>query len=127
MSDNRKYYYLKLKENYFDDDSIVLLESMQDGVLYSNILLKLYLKSLKHGASAPRSGPRPVPAARPVWGPYGKAPRFPPALRFVCFCENFPLPAQKSPPFFWPSAFFVLPLHPLSPSSGPCARGGVVL
>ena len=32
MSDNRKYYYLKLKENYFDDDSIVLLESMQDGV-----------------------------------------------------------------------------------------------
>ena len=49
MSDNRKYYYLKLKENYFDDDSIVLLESMQDGVLYSNILLKLYLKSLKHG------------------------------------------------------------------------------
>ena len=49
MSDNRKYYYLKLKENDFDDDSIVLLESMQDGVLYSNILLKLYLKSLKHG------------------------------------------------------------------------------
>ena len=49
MSDNRKYYYLKLKENYFDDDSIVLLESMRDGVLYSNILLKLYLKSLKHG------------------------------------------------------------------------------
>ena len=49
MSDNRKYYYLKLKENYFDDDSIMLLESMQDGVLYSNILLKLYLKSLKHG------------------------------------------------------------------------------
>ena len=49
MADNRKYYYLKLKENYFDEDSIVLLESMQDGILYSNILLKLYLKSLKHG------------------------------------------------------------------------------
>ena len=43
MSDKRKYYYLKLKENYFDDDSIVLLESMQYGVLYSNILFKLYL------------------------------------------------------------------------------------
>ena len=28
MSDNRKYYYLKLKENYFDEDAIVLLESM---------------------------------------------------------------------------------------------------
>ena len=40
MSDNRKYYYLKLKENYFDEDAIVLLESMQDGILYSNILLK---------------------------------------------------------------------------------------
>ena len=49
MSDNRKYYYLKLKENYFDEDAIVLLESVQDGVLYSNILLKLYLKSLKNG------------------------------------------------------------------------------
>ena len=49
MSDNRKDYYLTHQENYFDDDSIVLLESMQDGVLYSNILLKLYLKSLKHG------------------------------------------------------------------------------
>ena len=49
MSDNRKYYYMKLKENYFDEDAIVLLESMQDGVLYSNILLKLYLKSLKNG------------------------------------------------------------------------------
>lgn len=53
-----------------------------------------------YAPSAPRSGPRAMPAARPVWGPYGKAPRFPPALRFVCFCENFPLPAQKSPRFF---------------------------
>ena len=24
MADNRKYYYLKLKENFFDSDSIVL-------------------------------------------------------------------------------------------------------
>ena len=37
MADNRKYYYLKLKESYFDDDAIVLLESMPDGILYSNI------------------------------------------------------------------------------------------
>ena len=49
MADNRKYYFLKLKENYFDDDAIVLLESMPDGMLYSNILLKMYLKSLKNG------------------------------------------------------------------------------
>ena len=49
MADNRKYYYLKLKENFFDSDSILLLEDMKDGILYSNILLKLYLKSLKNG------------------------------------------------------------------------------
>ena len=49
MADNRKYYYLKLKESFFDSDSIVLLEDMKDGILYSNILLKLYLKSLKNG------------------------------------------------------------------------------
>ena len=47
MADHRKYYYLKLKENFFDGDAIVLLQNMSDGILYSNILLKLYLKSLK--------------------------------------------------------------------------------
>lgn len=45
--DNRKYYYLKLKENFFESDSMVLLENMKDGYIYSNILLKLYLRSLK--------------------------------------------------------------------------------
>lgn len=45
--DNKKYYYLKLKDNFFESDSMVLLESMNDGYLYSNILLKLYLRSLK--------------------------------------------------------------------------------
>lgn len=49
MSDNKKYYYIKLKENFFNDDNIVILEGMPDGYLYSNILLKLYLKSLKNG------------------------------------------------------------------------------
>ena len=34
MADNRKDYYLKLKENFFDGDSIVLLESMPDGILF---------------------------------------------------------------------------------------------
>ena len=28
MSDNRKYYYLKLKENYFDEDAIVLCRTV---------------------------------------------------------------------------------------------------
>ena len=48
MSENKKYYYLKLKENFFNSDEIVLIENMQDGILYSNILLKLYLLSLKY-------------------------------------------------------------------------------
>lgn len=48
MSDNKKYYYLRLKENFFDTDEIIVLESMPDGHMYSNILLKLYLRSLKH-------------------------------------------------------------------------------
>ena len=48
MADNKKYYYLKLKENFFDSDELILLESQPDGYLYSNILLKLYLRSLKN-------------------------------------------------------------------------------
>lgn len=48
MADNKKYYYLKLKEGFFESDEILLIESMPDGYLYSNILLKLYLKSLKN-------------------------------------------------------------------------------
>lgn len=44
----KKYYYLKLKENFFNSDEIILIESMKDGMLYSNILLKLYLLSLKY-------------------------------------------------------------------------------
>lgn len=47
MADAKKYYYMRLNESYFDSDEQVLLESMPDGYLYSNILLKLYLKSLK--------------------------------------------------------------------------------
>ncbi|WP_253294332.1 phage replisome organizer N-terminal domain-containing protein [Enterococcus avium] len=47
MADNKKYYYLKLKDNFFDSDEMIVLESMPDGYIYSNILLKLYLRSLK--------------------------------------------------------------------------------
>lgn len=48
MADNKKYYYLKLKDNFFDTDAMIVLESMPDGYLYSNILLKLYLRSLRN-------------------------------------------------------------------------------
>ena len=45
---NKNYYYLKLKEDFFDSDELKILESMENGYLYSNILLKMYLKALKN-------------------------------------------------------------------------------
>lgn len=52
MSDNRKYYYLKLKENYFDEDAIVLLESMQDGtavdIQIKRMVCLIYMKNFTH-------------------------------------------------------------------------------
>lgn len=48
MADNKKYYYLKLKEDFFESDELKILQSMPDGYLYSDILLKLYLKSLRN-------------------------------------------------------------------------------
>lgn len=47
MADNKKYYYLKLKENFFDTEDMKLLQAMKDGYVYSDILLKLYLQSLR--------------------------------------------------------------------------------
>ena len=47
MADNKKYYYLKLKDNFFESEELVILQSMPDGYIYSDILMKLYLKSLK--------------------------------------------------------------------------------
>ena len=47
MADNKKYYYLKLKEGFFESDDMKLLQAMKDGYLYSDILLKLYLQSLR--------------------------------------------------------------------------------
>lgn len=47
MADCSRYYYFRLTENFFDSENMVILESMPDGYLYSNILLKLYAKSCK--------------------------------------------------------------------------------
>lgn len=46
--DCKKYYYLKLKENYFERDNVKILESVENGYIYSNIIMKLYLKALKY-------------------------------------------------------------------------------
>lgn len=47
MTENRRYYYLKLKEGFYNSETMVILESMQDGLFYSNLLLKMYLMALK--------------------------------------------------------------------------------
>ena len=49
MADNKKYYYLKLKEDFFDTEDMKLLQAMKDGYVYSDILLKMYLQSLRQG------------------------------------------------------------------------------
>ena len=48
MSDNKKYYYLKIKDNFYDTEDIKLLQAMDNGYFYSDILMKLYLISLKN-------------------------------------------------------------------------------
>ena len=49
MADNQKYYYMRLKENFFDSPELKTIESMRGGYKYSNILLKMYLLSLRDG------------------------------------------------------------------------------
>ena len=43
---DKKYYYLRLKD-FLDTEEFKILESQEDGYLYSNILMKMYLISLK--------------------------------------------------------------------------------
>lgn len=46
MSENKKYYWLKLKADFFDDDTIQFIEEQEKGVYYVNFYLKLCLKSI---------------------------------------------------------------------------------
>lgn len=46
--DSKRYFWLKLKEDFFDDDAISWLEEQQNGKEYALFYLKLCLKSLKH-------------------------------------------------------------------------------
>lgn len=47
MSDNKKYYYLKLKDNFFDREEIKVIKGMDKGDTYVCIMLEMYLRSLK--------------------------------------------------------------------------------
>ena len=48
MSDNKTYYYMRLHENFYEREDMKVLQSMRDGYLYTDILMKLSLKSLKY-------------------------------------------------------------------------------
>ena len=43
----KKFYWLKLKEDFFDDDTIAYIEEQENGIQYVNFYLKLCLKSIK--------------------------------------------------------------------------------
>lgn len=47
MSDNKRYYWLKLNENFFEEDTIAWLEEQENGKDYVIFYLKLCLKSLQ--------------------------------------------------------------------------------
>lgn len=47
MSDNKTYYWLKLKEDFFDEDTINWIEEQENGKEYCLFYLKLCLKSLR--------------------------------------------------------------------------------
>lgn len=46
MAENKRYYWLKLKEDFFEDDTIQWIEEQENGKEYSLFYLKLCLKSL---------------------------------------------------------------------------------
>ena len=48
MSKNKKFFWLKLKEDFFENDEIKILESLPNGMAYSNFYLKLLCKSIKN-------------------------------------------------------------------------------
>ena len=48
LSENKRYYWLKLQENFFDDDTIDFIESQENGEKYVLFYLKLCLKALKN-------------------------------------------------------------------------------
>lgn len=46
MADNKKYYWLKLNQNFFEREEVKVLEGMENGEQYINFYLKLLLKSI---------------------------------------------------------------------------------
>lgn len=49
MPENKRFYWLKLQEDFFEDETIRYIEEQENGIKYSNFYLKLCLKSLRTG------------------------------------------------------------------------------
>lgn len=47
MAEAKRYFYMRLKENFFNSPELIAIESMAKGYRFSNILLKMYLLSLR--------------------------------------------------------------------------------
>lgn len=47
MSAAKTYYWLKLNENFFEEDTIAFIEEQENGIIYSNFYLKLCLKAIR--------------------------------------------------------------------------------
>lgn len=62
MSQTKRYYWLKLKEDFFEDDTMRYIEEQENGIAYENFYLKLCLKSLRNdGAVVRLVGERWIP------------------------------------------------------------------
>lgn len=48
MSESKRYYWLKLKEDFFEDDTITFIEEQANGEKYTTFYLKLCCKALKY-------------------------------------------------------------------------------
>lgn len=73
--DSTKFYWLQLKEDFFDDDEIEWLEEQPNGKEYSLFYLKLCLKSLKsHGVLIRRVGNMLIPYDHVKLGELTKTP-----------------------------------------------------
>ena len=46
--DVKRFFWLKLKEDFFDDETIKYIEEQENGIKYSNFYLKLCLKSIRY-------------------------------------------------------------------------------
>lgn len=49
MAKVKKFYWIKLKQDFFNDDAMIWLETQKDGFKYQNLYLKLLLKTMNTG------------------------------------------------------------------------------